>query len=132
MQLYRYFVSQCSEFCRHNPLCCSSTSVYSCKCIFRYQLSPETFGYTLVQEAWWRSHTNSRRWHWMEMSGQLHAPVFLLGERSSRRPLDVIVGRPHIRSGGLEVVPGIEFRLSSPQIHPTNWVPLSILRSTKC
>jgi len=23
MQLYRYFVSQSSEFCRHNPLCCS-------------------------------------------------------------------------------------------------------------
>jgi len=26
--LYRYFVSQSSEFCRHNPLCCFSTSVY--------------------------------------------------------------------------------------------------------
>jgi hypothetical protein len=24
MQLYRYFVSQSSEFCRHNPLCCFS------------------------------------------------------------------------------------------------------------
>jgi hypothetical protein len=47
MQLYRYFVSQSSEFFRHNPLCCFSTSVYWC--IFRYRLSPETFGYTLVQ-----------------------------------------------------------------------------------
>jgi hypothetical protein len=47
VQLYRYFVSQCSEFCRHNPLCCFSTSVYFCKRIFRYRLSPETFGYTL-------------------------------------------------------------------------------------
>jgi hypothetical protein len=28
MQLSRYFVSQSSEFCRHNPLCCFSTSVY--------------------------------------------------------------------------------------------------------
>jgi len=28
VQLYRCFVSQCSEFCRHNPLCCFSTSVY--------------------------------------------------------------------------------------------------------
>jgi hypothetical protein len=28
MQLYRYFVSQSSEFCRHNPLCCFSASVY--------------------------------------------------------------------------------------------------------
>jgi len=26
--LYRYFVSQSSEFCRHNPLCCFPTSVY--------------------------------------------------------------------------------------------------------
>jgi hypothetical protein len=36
-----------SEFCRHNPLCCVS-SVYCCKRIFRYRLSPETFGYTVV------------------------------------------------------------------------------------
>jgi hypothetical protein len=28
VQLYRYFVSQSSEFCRHNPLCCFSMSVY--------------------------------------------------------------------------------------------------------
>jgi len=48
VQLYRYFVSQSSEFCRHNPLCCFSTSVYLCNRIFRYWLSPETFGYTLV------------------------------------------------------------------------------------
>jgi hypothetical protein len=47
VQLYRYFVSQSSEFCRHNPLCCFSTSVY-CYCLFRYRLSPETFGYNLV------------------------------------------------------------------------------------
>jgi hypothetical protein len=33
-ELYRYFVSQSSEFCRHNPLCCFSTSVYYCKPIF--------------------------------------------------------------------------------------------------
>jgi hypothetical protein len=42
------FLSQYSEFCRHNPLCSFSTSVYCCKRIFRYRLSPETFGYTLV------------------------------------------------------------------------------------
>jgi len=36
VQLYRYFVSQSSEFCRHNPLYC---------CLFLYRLSPETFGY---------------------------------------------------------------------------------------
>jgi hypothetical protein len=27
VKLYRYFVSQSSEFCRHNTLCCFSTSV---------------------------------------------------------------------------------------------------------
>jgi hypothetical protein len=41
MQLYRYFVSQYSEFCRHNPLCCFSTRVYCCERIFRYRLSLE-------------------------------------------------------------------------------------------
>jgi hypothetical protein len=49
VQLYRYFVSQSSEFCRHNPFCCVSTSVYCCKRIFRYRLGPETFGYTLLR-----------------------------------------------------------------------------------
>jgi hypothetical protein len=48
VQLYRYFVSQSSKFYRHNTLCCFSTSVYCCKHIFRYRLSPETFGYTLL------------------------------------------------------------------------------------
>jgi hypothetical protein len=42
-------VSQSSEFCSHNPLCCFSTSVYCC--LFRYRHSPETFGYTLVFRA---------------------------------------------------------------------------------
>jgi hypothetical protein len=35
MQLYRYFVSQSSAFCRHKPLCCFSASV-CCDCLFRY------------------------------------------------------------------------------------------------
>jgi hypothetical protein len=48
VQLYRYFVSQCNEFCSHNPLWCFSKNVYCCKRIFLYRLSPETFGYTLV------------------------------------------------------------------------------------
>jgi len=48
--LCRYFVSQSSEFCRHNPLCCFSTSNTKGKRVFRYRLSPETFGYTLVQQ----------------------------------------------------------------------------------
>jgi hypothetical protein len=55
MQLYRYFVSQSTDFCSHNPLCCFSKSVYYYYyyyyyyyCLFRYRLSPETSGYTLV------------------------------------------------------------------------------------
>jgi len=42
-----YFVSQPSEFYRHNTLRCFSTSVYCC--LIRYRLIPETFGYTLVE-----------------------------------------------------------------------------------
>jgi hypothetical protein len=51
VQLYRYFVSQPSDFCRHNTLCCFSKIV--CCCLFRYRLSPETFGYTLVLYIEW-------------------------------------------------------------------------------
>jgi len=43
-----HFVTQSSEFFRHNHLCWFSTSVYYYKRIFRYRLSPETFGSTLV------------------------------------------------------------------------------------
>jgi hypothetical protein len=46
VQLYRHSLSHSSEFWRHNPLCCFSTNAYCC--LFRYRLSPETFGYTLV------------------------------------------------------------------------------------
>jgi hypothetical protein len=49
VQLYHYFVSQSSEFCCHNPLYCFSMSNTKGKRIFRYRLSPETFGYTLVR-----------------------------------------------------------------------------------
>jgi len=48
VQLYRYFVNRSSEFCLHSPLCCFSTSVYCCRRIFPYRLSPETSGYTLI------------------------------------------------------------------------------------
>jgi len=47
VQLDRYFMSQSSKFCRHNPLCCFPTSDSKDKRIFRYPLSPETFEYTL-------------------------------------------------------------------------------------
>jgi hypothetical protein len=48
MQFYRYFVSQSSEFCHHNPLCSFLTSNTKGTRTFRYRLNPETFGYTLV------------------------------------------------------------------------------------
>jgi hypothetical protein len=38
VQLYRYFVSQCNEFCRHNTFCCFSTIVHCCKHVFLYRL----------------------------------------------------------------------------------------------
>jgi hypothetical protein len=48
VQFHHGFMSQSVEFCRHNPLSYFSTSVYCCKHIFRYGLSPKTFGYPLV------------------------------------------------------------------------------------
>jgi hypothetical protein len=46
--LNRYFVSQSSEFCRHNPLKGTTTSNTEGSRIFLNRLSPESFGYTLV------------------------------------------------------------------------------------
>jgi hypothetical protein len=43
-----FITRQSTEFCRHNPLCCLSTSVCFCCCLSRYRLSPETYGYTFV------------------------------------------------------------------------------------
>jgi len=60
--LYRYFVGQSSEFCRHNTLCFFSTSVHCCCCccLFRYRLSPETFWYIFVRELYeWKSVCDS-------------------------------------------------------------------------
>jgi hypothetical protein len=42
VQFYHYFVSQSSEFCCHNPLCCFSISVYCCKHVCHYWLNTET------------------------------------------------------------------------------------------
>jgi len=42
------FCELACEFCLRNRLCCFPTSVYCCKSIFGYRLSPETFRYTLV------------------------------------------------------------------------------------
>jgi hypothetical protein len=48
--MYHYFVSQSSEFCRRNPLCCFPANVYCCYCLFRYRFGPETFGYIVICE----------------------------------------------------------------------------------
>jgi hypothetical protein len=47
------FVSQSSDFCRHNPLCCFSTSVYCCSCLFRYRLIQENFWKHLHKSVGW-------------------------------------------------------------------------------
>jgi len=65
MQLYRYFVSQSSEFCRHSPLCCFSMSNTKGKRRFRYRHSPETFGYTLIYiyiHTHTQTHTHTQLW----------------------------------------------------------------------
>jgi len=71
MQLYRYFVGQSSEFCRHNPLCCFSMSNTKGKHIVYYQLSPETSGYTLIASGEETTNAHAKRslrelwWRWL-------------------------------------------------------------------
>jgi hypothetical protein len=84
VQLYRYFVSQSSDFCRHNPLCCFSTRGYSCCCLFRYRLSPETFWYTLVhtpaatrcktERNWVQARKTAPPYVKCSLAGSLHTP----------------------------------------------------------
>jgi hypothetical protein len=45
MQLYRYFVTQSSDFYHHNPLCCFSTSVFV---VISLSTQFGNFGYTFV------------------------------------------------------------------------------------
>jgi hypothetical protein len=63
-------LSQSSEFCRHNPLCCFP-SVYCC--LFRYRISPETFGYTLVCGK-----------HWVGIPYELFATLVMRRNRPSK------------------------------------------------
>jgi hypothetical protein len=42
MQLYRYFVSQSSKFCRHNPLCWFSTSACCCSVVTVYFVTTQS------------------------------------------------------------------------------------------
>jgi hypothetical protein len=57
------------SFVAKNPLYCFSTNVYCGKGIFRYRLSPETYGYTVVfakntsgVRKFWMSHWRMRTW----------------------------------------------------------------------
>jgi len=51
VQLYRYFESQSSEFCRHKPLCYFSTGVYCCYFVMtqsgNFWIHPRTYFYSL-------------------------------------------------------------------------------------
>jgi hypothetical protein len=78
-----YFVSQSSEFCRHNPLCCFSTGNTKGKHIFRYRLSPETFGYTLVPFCFVLTHLYLRcvQFTIVSLQGERHKFATLLGKR---------------------------------------------------
>jgi len=59
-------VSQSSEFCRHNPLRCFSTSNTKGRGICRYRLRPVAFGYTLVVE-WF-----IMRWFYVRVPIRIH------------------------------------------------------------
>jgi hypothetical protein len=83
LQLYRYFVSQSGEFCRNNTLCCFSTSVYCC--LFRYRLSPETFGYTLVSYLLMYSEFFHSLVHWTEWK-EFRVYVRMTDSNSERNP----------------------------------------------
>jgi hypothetical protein len=75
VQLYRYFMSQSSEFCRHNPLCCFSTCVYCC--LFNYRLSSETFGYALLYECNLYTQLYNRVWNsFSKYTKQIHLPHY--------------------------------------------------------
>jgi hypothetical protein len=72
-------VSQSSEFCLHNSLCCFSTSNTKRKRIFRYRFSPATFGYTLI--------VSLREEHKLKMSRDSSVGIALgygLDDRSTR------------------------------------------------
>jgi len=103
VQFYHYFVSQSSEFCRHNPLCCFSTSNTKGKRIFRYRLSPETFRYTFVElrnfprfiqpEYWLPPTKEPPTGTWSRISAPLmELPKFLYSVHKNL-PLDPVLGQ---------------------------------------
>jgi len=77
--LYLYYVSQSSEFCRHNPLCCFSTSNTKGKRIFGYRLGLETFRYVLVRSFYAFSATDSHQWHFVVMVLWISEAAFCTG-----------------------------------------------------
>jgi len=53
--------------------CCFSTSVYCCRRIFSYRLSPETFGYTLVYRERFPNASFSPHWPPCSLSTDINA-----------------------------------------------------------
>jgi hypothetical protein len=81
-------VSQSSEFCRHNPLCCFSTSVYFCTRIFR-------FGYTLVYSKIGKLHTHT---HARKPSPlRMHRARFILHRSDRMDAGSTRITKPHFR-----------------------------------
>jgi hypothetical protein len=52
VNLYRYFVSHSSEFCRHNSLYCFSTIVYCCRFIHSARKFLDTPSYLTCSDLW--------------------------------------------------------------------------------
>jgi hypothetical protein len=128
VQLYRYFMSQSSEFCRYDPLWCFSTSNTKGERIFSYRLSPETFGYTLVQYNYYQSTLLGT------ILSHFHPPTTLTTYLSNIR-LNVIFPTPNLFSNWTFSLPKLRTQslfseLATCQTHLSvlNFTTLTILR----
>jgi hypothetical protein len=76
--------------------------------------------------------TSGRPRHYLEVSGQLHAPTVLLQGKSSRYPLDRSLGGPHSRSGRCEeekLLDPTGTRTPTPRSSPLNVFIIKLLIS---
>jgi hypothetical protein len=76
VQSYHCFVSQSSELCCHNTLCCFSRSVYCCKGIFRYRIRSEGINPRILNLGpKWKSTFTARMLHLRyPLDGKLGGP----------------------------------------------------------
>jgi hypothetical protein len=94
MQLYLYFMSQSSEFCRHNTLCGFSTSNTTGKRIFRYDSVRKLLDTPLYLTELWRLFSENallydlfirevKQWTILDITNgelpDLHSHLMLLG-----------------------------------------------------